>query len=137
MTWKILGTLLLLVVTYTLIRVRQRRALVVQGRLPPPEPLFPPGVVRRVALVLIAITLIATSVHLVQSWRWNHQEILVQVVNANTGAITNYLSRRGEVDGRRFVTRDGREIRLADVERMIILPVPEHPGVDPADRSVR
>ena len=132
MTWKILGTLILLLGAYALLRARRRRALVAQGHLLPPEPLFPPGLARTAALVLATIAFIATSVHLVQAWRWSHQEILVQVVNANTGAITSYLSHRGDVDGRRFVTLDGREIRLADVERMIILPAPRpHRAVTP------
>lgn len=126
MTWKILTTLLLLVGVYALLRTRQRRARVTQGRLPPP-PLLPPGLARKSALVLAGIMLIATAVHLAVGWRWSHQQILVQVVNANTGAITSYLSRRGDVDGRRFVTLDGREVRLADVERMIILPAPARP----------
>ncbi len=127
MIWKILTTLLLLVGTYAVIRARQRRTLVTQGRLPPPEPLFPPGVIRTTALILALLALIGSAVHFALAWRWNHQEILVQVVNANTGAIASYLSRRGDVDGRRFVTLDGREIRLADVERMIILPAREQP----------
>ena len=44
----------------------------------------------------------------------------VQVVNAATGAIVLYEARRRDIEGRVVRTLDGREIRLADVERMIL-----------------
>jgi hypothetical protein len=57
---------------------------------------------------------------LVRDWDRDREIIPVQVVNANTGEVTRYEVRRGSVDGRGFVTADGREIRIADVERLVM-----------------
>ncbi len=64
--------------------------------------------------------LIGSLAYLVRDWDRDREIIPVQVVNANTGEVTRYEARRGSVDGRRFVTSDGREIRIADIERLVM-----------------
>jgi hypothetical protein len=46
--------------------------------------------------------------------------IRVQVVNTNTGGVTEYEARRGSIETGRFVTVDGRQIRIAAIERLVI-----------------
>jgi hypothetical protein len=58
--------------------------------------------------------------YLWRSWDHGNQVMQVQVVNAATGAIVLYEARRRDIEGRVVRTLDGREIRLADVERMIL-----------------
>lgn len=122
MIWKLLLTAAVLLGAYGVIRARIRADRVARGLEPPRRPVFPPGAIRLTALLVVAAMVIGSAFYLFQGWLTDHEEIQVQVINANTGAITLYQSRRGSVDGRRFRTLDGREIRLADVERMIILP---------------
>jgi hypothetical protein len=64
--------------------------------------------------------LVGSATYLARDLGRDRQTIRVEVVNAHTGAVTEYEARRGSVDGRRFVTPDGREVRLADVERLVI-----------------
>lgn len=51
-------------------------------------------------------------------WQDSYQVITVRVVNSSTGKTVYYQARRGEIDGRTFRTLDGREVTLAEVERM-------------------
>ncbi|WP_043753195.1 hypothetical protein [Imhoffiella purpurea] len=122
MFWKILLTLGVVALVYGSLRARRRAELIARGQEVEP-PLVPPGLVRRLAWGLVALMLIGTGVYLFQGWLERREPVQVQVVNANTGGIVLYQAHRGDIDGRRFTTIDGREIRLADVERMIILPV--------------
>ena len=122
MIWKLLLMAAVLLGAYGVIRARIRADRVARGLEPPRQPLFPPGAMRLTALLLAAIMVVGSALYLLQGWLHDQETIQVQVINANTGAITLYQSHRGSVDGRRFRTLDGREIRLADVERMIILP---------------
>jgi hypothetical protein len=76
---------------------------------------------RTIAYGIITVMLVGSGWSLYRGWESGHEVLRVQVVNANTGVITPYEARRRDIDGRVFRTLDGREIRLADVERMILL----------------
>ena len=90
---------------------------------------------RLAASLLIAIMAVGSALYLAQRWFEDQEVVQVQVINANTGRITLYESRRGSVEGRQFQTLDGRTIRLADVGRMIILPA--EPELDPSREPSR
>lgn len=124
MIWKLLLTAAVILGAYGVIRARIRSDRVVRGLEPPRPPLFPPGLMRLAVSVVLALMVVGSAWHLYTGWQAAHEVVLVQVVNANTGQITAFEVRRGSVEGRRFQTVDGREIRLADVERMIVLPKP-------------
>lgn len=51
-------------------------------------------------------------------WQDSYQVVDVRVIDSSTGNEVNYRARRGDIDGRTLRTLDGREITLADVERM-------------------
>ncbi len=55
--------------------------------------------------------------------RWSEAQRLVtlRVVNSSTGTVIEYQAFANQLDGRTFVTADGRRITLADVERMELL----------------
>ncbi len=82
----------------------------------------PSALLRHFAAGLLIVMVTVTAIQ--WSWQWwrDRELVTVQVVNANTGLVTLYQARHGSVEGRQFRTVDGREIRMADVERMIILP---------------
>ena len=124
MIWKLILTLVMLLGGYGLIRARIRAERIERGLIPRPAPWLPPGAIRLGAWSLLALMLSGSAIVFFLDWRKDREVVLVQVVNANTGAITEYRARRGGMEGRRFVTLDGREIRMADVERMIVLQTP-------------
>ena len=76
---------------------------------------------RTIAYGILTVMLLGSVWYLFRNWELGNEVLRVQVVNANTGVITPYEARRRDIDGRVFRTLDGREIRLADVERMILL----------------
>jgi hypothetical protein len=55
--------------------------------------------------------------------RWSEDQrlVAVRVVNSSTGVTATYQALAKSVQGRAFMTADGRQIRLADIERMEIL----------------
>lgn len=122
MIWKLILTLSVAFGAYAAIRARARSERIARGLEPASAPLVSRGAVRLAAGILIAVMALGSAVVLVQGWLKDREVVRVQVVNANTGAISLYEARRGDLEGRRLRTLDGREIRLADVERMIVLP---------------
>ncbi len=122
MILKFLLTLAVLLGAYAVLRARLRAERVARGLEPPRPPLVPRGTVRLAAGILLAVMVLGTALYLIRGWLYAHEVVQVQVVNANTGRISLYEARRGGIQGRGIRTLDGREIRLADVERMIILP---------------
>lgn len=119
---KLLLTLLVILGAYAFIRMRITTARAQRGLPPPPLPWPDPQKVRLIAMSLAGLMLLGLALQWFELWRQAEEIITVQIVNANTGAVTSYEARRGDIEGRRIRTLDGKEIRLADVERMIILP---------------
>ncbi|WP_296806885.1 hypothetical protein [Thiocapsa sp.] len=117
---KLLLTAGVIFVAYLVIRARIRRSREAAGLVAPRRPLIPSALLRPLAYGLLAAMLIGSLAYLVRDWDRDREIIPVQVVNANTGEVTRYEARRGSVDGRRFVTSDGREIRIADIERLVM-----------------
>lgn len=139
MIGKLLLTLAVLLGAYGVLRVRWRANRIESSTVPGLD--RPHGsdsswqTMRLAASLLIAIMAVGSALYLAQGWFEDQEVVQVQVINANTGRITLYESRRGSVEGRQFQTLDGRTIRLADVERMIILPA--EPELDPSREPSR
>ncbi|MBF0145522.1 MAG: hypothetical protein HQL84_06280 [Magnetococcales bacterium] len=123
MLFKIILPFFLLAVVYFMGRVHANRKR--QSNLPPPEaPFFLTmrhGPVGRIALILVASTVVAAGWMMFAHWQERAQWVEVHVVDVKTGQKTYYEALKGEIHGRVFTTRDGRRITLADVERMEIL----------------
>ena len=120
MILKLLLTAAVIFGAYLVIRARIRRSREAAGLVAPRSPLIPPALICPLAYGLLAVMLIGSLTYLVRDWDRDREIIPVQVVNANTGEVTRYEVLRGSVDGRRFLTSDGREIRIADIERLIM-----------------
>lgn len=117
---KILLTLVVILGAYAAIRARMRRGSVSARPVPASSPLIPPGTVRAVAYGLVAVMVVGSLLWLYLDWEASREVVAVQVINANTGNISTYRARRGDVEGRHFTTLDGRRVTLADVERMVL-----------------
>ena len=83
-------------------------------------PLIPREAVRTAAYALVALMVIGSGFYLFQDWEHRRQVIDVQVVNPATGAVDTYQARRRDIEGRSFTTVDGRRIRIADMERLVL-----------------
>ncbi|MGQ9830892.1 MAG: hypothetical protein ACUVQI_04630 [Thermochromatium sp.] len=133
MIGKLLLTLTIILGAYGVLRAQWRINRLESSprpRLNRPQRLEPSWQTMRLAAsLLIAIMALGSALYLTTRWFRDQEVVQVQVINANTGRITSYESRRGSIEGRQFKTLDGRTIRLADVERMIILP--NEPTLDP------
>lgn len=118
---KILLTAAVILGAYLVIRARmQRGSELVVAPAPCREPLVPAGAMRTIAYSLVALMLGGSLFWLYLDWEESREVVTVQVINANTGDISTYQARRGEVKGRRFTTLDGRPIYLSDVDRMML-----------------
>lgn len=124
MIWKLLLTAAVILGAFLVIRARMRRAREAQGLVQPRPPLVPPGTVRITAYGLAILMVAGSAFLLLRDWGSSRDLVTVTVVNANTGGTASYRARRGDIGDRRFQTLDGREVRLADVERMILEPAP-------------
>jgi hypothetical protein len=83
-------------------------------------PLIPSTAVKLSAYALVALMLTGSTFYLFQRWDQSRQVVEVQVVNPYNGQIQTYQARRGDIDGRAFRALDGRKIRIAETERIII-----------------
>jgi hypothetical protein len=81
---------------------------------------------RNIATGAILLILIGIG-SLVYYFKWveEHQLVVVQVINSATDSVATYTVFANKVQGRTFVTKDGRTITLADVERMEVQPLEE------------
>jgi hypothetical protein len=75
-----------------------------------------------VTLAMIVVTVIGWFVY--RDWSEAHQVVEVRVVHVQTMKSSVYQAQRNKIQGRSFVTLDGRRIALADVERMEIEELP-------------
>lgn len=121
MIWKLLLTLVLILTVWFYLRRQWRHpGPPTDGAAPrPPLPAAEP--MRAIAYGVLTVMLIGSGWFLYRGWESGNEVLRVQVINANTGVITPYEARRRDIEGRVFRTLDGREVRLADVERMILL----------------
>ncbi len=94
---------------------------------PPPPPMAPlrggKGIlIRGLAATLLAVGVLGIGWLLYDHWFDARRIVEVQVINSNTGQITRYDARKGDVDSKSgtFTTLSGREVVVAGVERIEI-----------------
>jgi len=122
MITKLLLTLSVIGIAWLVIRNRSRRdeisALEQTTRLAAPANPKTSPAPRLAAYALIIFMVLASGVFLYLQWRDEYRIVTVQVINTQTGHSVTYQARRGDVDGRRFQTLDGRVVSVADIERI-------------------
>jgi hypothetical protein len=124
MLMKLLITAAVAYIAYLVVRSRRKDA---DGSAPGAAPasrrrmpLIPVAVVKLSASAVVALMLTGSAFYLFQRWEQARQVVDVQVVNPYNGQVQTYHTRRGDIDGRSFRTLDGRTIRIAEMERIII-----------------
>lgn len=84
------------------------------------RPLIPTEALKTAAYAVFGIMITGSALYLYQSWERQHQVVDVQVVNPYNGQVQHYEARRGDFNERSFRTLDGRLIRIAEMERLVI-----------------
>jgi len=105
-------------------------ALIWRTRQPPPESSAAPprlinpqrsrriDMLRYLSIAVVAVLLVTSVYLLYDHWRERHEVILVRVIDASSGRAQDYRARRGDIGDRQFTTEDGRQIVLAETERL-------------------
>lgn len=124
MLTKILVTAMVIGIAYLVLRSRNpgsstedHRGLAFPAR---ERPLIPREAIKLVAYAVVGVMITGSALYLYQSWERRHQVVDVQVVNPYNGQVQRYEARRGDLTGRSFRTLDGRTIRIAEMERLVI-----------------
>lgn len=120
MIGKVLFTLGVVLVVALIWRTRQPRPAPgdAQPRLINPQRRRKLDALRYLAIAVVAVLLAASVYLLYDHWRDRHEVVFVRVIDASTGRSQDYRARRGDIEDRRFVTEDGRQIVLAETERL-------------------
>jgi hypothetical protein len=111
-----------LVIAGALLTLRARR----QRALSPAPPLLPAArrksqlPLKIAAIGLVGLMLAGAAAYLYYQWRDNYQVVTLQVIDTRSGNRTTYQAYRKDVEGRSFLTTDGRRVTLAEVERLEI-----------------
>jgi hypothetical protein len=119
---KLLLTLGIILIAWLVLRNRQKRisAVASEARLPPPS-------TRGVnpwkwgGYLLVLVMILGSGLFLYAEWQDRYRVVTVNVVNTQTGETIHYQARRMDVEERRFVTLDGREVSVSDIERIELL----------------
>ncbi len=69
---------------------------------------------------LSVVLILGAGFYLYHSWQDNYQVVRVEVVDSRTGNRVAYQAYKGDLDGRSFLTIEGRQVTLAEVERLEI-----------------
>ena len=122
MLTKIAFTLLIIIgaIVYVRIRARNRALAPMAPPLPRPARSERPRLTYYFAIGLLTIMLLGAGYYLFQMWFDDSRIITVRVINSNTGSVTSYEVRKGDVEAGKgtFQTVDGRTVTLAAVERL-------------------
>ena len=123
---KILLTLTVIGLAWLVIRNRQRRMTAVAGENPPPALKKKPNTVFKWAgYGLLGMMLLGSALYFAWQVKESYRLVTVRVIDTQSGRSVSYSARRMDVEDRRFVTLEGREVTVADNERIELEPAPD------------
>lgn len=76
---------------------------------------------RMVAFAVVATMVLASALFAYREWEDAYRIVNIRVINARTGGMVTYQAHKRDVEGRQFLTLDGRLVTLAEVERMELI----------------
>jgi len=79
-----------------------------------------PKLIQIAAALVVAIMLVGSALALWQGFTRGRDVVTVEVANPITGSVERFEARRTDVGDRTLRTLDGRQIRVSEVERIII-----------------
>ncbi|TVO75299.1 antitermination protein NusG [Sedimenticola selenatireducens] len=120
---KLLLTALVIAGALLTLRMRSQRRL--NQYAPEPRVLKAPGrdvrakrMPQLLAAGAVLLMLIGASLYLYHQWRDAYQLVSIHVIDTRSGQSSQYQAYKGDIEGRKFTTTDGRVVTLAEVERM-------------------
>jgi hypothetical protein len=120
MITKLILTFTVIAIAWLVVRNRQQRVQAITHESQPEvvagggkNPMFKWG-----AYALLAMLLLGSGAYLYVQWQDYARVVTVLVVDTQTGRSVSYQARRGDIEARRFVTLDGREVSVANNERI-------------------
>ena len=116
---KLLLTALVIAGAMLTLRMRHRRQQNVVPSLPPAgiqRDMAP--MIKLIAAGLAVLMLAGSTFYLYHQWQDSYQVVNIRVIDTRTGKTVLYKAYKGDVEGRSFLTIDGRNVTLAEVERL-------------------
>lgn len=120
MITKLILTLTVIAIAWLVVRNRQQRTQAITHDSQPEAALRGSGnpLFRWGAYMLLVMLLLGSGAYLYVQWQDHARVVTVVVVDTQTGRSVSYQARRGDIEARRFVTLDGREVSVANNERI-------------------
>jgi len=72
------------------------------------------------AIGAVLLMLTGAGLYLYHQWSDAYQVVTVRVIDTRSAHATTYQAYKGDINGRTFVTTDGRTVTVAEVERLEI-----------------
>jgi hypothetical protein len=121
MIWKLLLTCLVIAGAVVVLRRRgQRMQQVAMEKSVQPAPVAGSSAIKFAAIGVVVIGLLGAGLYLYYQWQDNYQIVTVRVIDTRSGSEATYQAYKGDIDGRTFYTTEGRQVTLAEVERLEI-----------------
>ncbi|MES9936037.1 MAG: hypothetical protein ABW153_06305 [Sedimenticola sp.] len=117
MIWKLLLTALVILGAVLVIR-RRAQARPAPVQVAPQSESPRKGIMMIAATAVVALMIIGAGAYVYFQWQDSNQVINVRVIDTRSGNAVNYKAYKGDVEGRTFVTTEGRKVTLAEVERL-------------------
>ncbi|MES9992952.1 MAG: hypothetical protein ABW098_13420 [Candidatus Thiodiazotropha sp.] len=120
MITKLILTLTVIAIAWLVVRNRQQRMQAITHQGQPseaPKPAHNP-LLKWGAYLLLVMLLLGSGLFLYTQWQDLARVVTVTVIDTQTGRSVSYQARRGDIEERHFVTLDGREVNVANSERM-------------------
>ena len=122
MIWKILLTALVIAGAVMAIRLRNRNLTIEAPRTTQStassNSTIKTSMLRFAAFGLVGLMLVGVGFFLYSQWQDSYQIVTVHVIDTRTGKEVTYEAYKGDVANRSFMTVSGRQVNLAEVERM-------------------
>jgi heme/copper-type cytochrome/quinol oxidase subunit 2 len=121
MITKLLFTLAVIALVVFLVKFRQR-PVPARAVVAPRRPNL--RLIRTIAIATVVVMFAAILVTVYLGWRDSHQLLQVRVIDSRSGRVSEYEVYRGHLGERSFETVDGRQVRLAETERLEVATAP-------------
>ncbi len=125
MITKLLLTLGVILAAWLVLRNRQKRVIAVanQPRLAA-QPSRGVNPWKWGGYILIGVMILGSGLFLYAQWQDRYRVVTVSVINTQTGERIDYQAHRMDVAERSFLTLDGREVSVANTERIELQSAP-------------
>ena len=117
MIWKLLLTCLVIAGAVIVLKRRGQRMQQVASQQPP-APAASSSAIKFAAVGVVVIGLLGAGLYLYFQWQDNYQIVTVRVIDTRSGSESTYQAYKGDIDSRTFYTTEGRQVTLAEVERL-------------------